>query len=98
MPNVTSHPILSFLTPLIVFATAAIPLVIAILELYRDRTRKTTEPLETQSMTISNIKRLPVEDRLWKKLKRINSFKFIMIISILIFVVPILEFTGIFGF
>src|SRR5215831_17435530 len=102
MPNVTSHPILTFLTifltPLIGLATAAIPLVLAILALYRNRTRKTTEPLETLSMTILNIKRLPVEDHLWKKLKRKNSLNFIMIINVLIFVVPLLEFTGIFGF
>src|SRR5215471_7336299 len=101
MSNVTSHPILTFLItffpPLMVLATATVPLVLAILALYRNRTGKTTDPLETLAMTILNIKRFPVEDQLWKKLKRNHSLQFIMIISILIFVVPILEFTGIFG-
>jgi hypothetical protein len=80
-----------------VLATATIPLVLAILALYRNRTGKTTDPLETLSMTILNIKRFPVEDHLWKKLKSKNSSNFIIIICVLIFVVPILEFTGIFG-
>ena len=81
----------SLFVPLISLFTAAIPLTLAILALRSNQTRKTKELLETQSFIVLNIKRLPIEDQIWKKIKTKNLLKLIMYIILLIFIAPILE-------
>jgi hypothetical protein len=82
----------TYIIPLIGLATAAIPLMLAILALRSNRTRKTTEPLATQSFLVLNIIRIPVEDKLWNKYKRKRLLNFFLIIITIIFVLPFVEF------
>lgn len=86
------HPYLTTFIAWIGLATAAIPLVLAILALRSNRIRKTTEPLATQSFLVLNIKRIQVEDKLWNKYKRKRLLNLFLIIITIIFVLPIVEF------
>lgn len=79
------------IVPLLGLVSAAIPLVLAILALRSNRTRKTTEPLATQSFLVLNIIRIPVEDQKWKKYKTKKSLKFYLLIILLIVFAPIVE-------
>jgi hypothetical protein len=80
-----------YIVPLLGLVSAAIPLVLAILALRNNRTRKTTEPLATQSFLVLNIVRIPVEDQIWKRYKTKKLLKFTLYMIILISVAPIIE-------
>ncbi len=79
-----------YIVPLLGLVSAAIPLVLAILALRNNRTRKTTEPLATQSFLVLNIVRIPVEDQIWKRYKTKKLLKFTLYMIILISVAPII--------
>ena len=82
------------LLSLIGLVGAAIPLVVAILPLLRQRTEETTQLLDSQSLWVLKIIRHPVEDRIWKKIKRkhrrrtIRDIVGIFILSIIIATIP----------
>ncbi len=89
MPNVISHPYLTALPAWFGLATAAIPLVLAILTLYRNRTSKKTQTLDALSFRVLNIIRFPEEDHIWKRNRRKHLFKRLLLIFSLIFIAPL---------
>lgn len=82
------------LLSLIGLVGAAIPLVVAILPLLRQRTEETTQLLDSQSLWVLKIIRHPVEDRIWKKIKRkhrrrtIRDIILLFILSIIAAIIP----------